>query len=119
MATVRRKLDPAKPGALSDAARAHLDKLTKGEIEANALADPDNRPLTDEDLSRGLFGRKVRLAREKLGLSQREFAARFNINLRRLQDWEQGRFASDSAILAYLKVIESEPDMVRRILDHA
>jgi putative transcriptional regulator len=118
MATVRRKLDPAKPSALSDAARARLDHLTQGEIDANALADPDNLPLTDEELSRGLFGRKVRSAREKLGLSQREFAARFSINLRRLQDWEQGRFAPDSAILAYLKVIESEPEMVRRILAH-
>ncbi len=59
----------------------------------------------------------MRRAREILGLSQKEFATRFAINLRRLQDWEQGRFAPDSAILAYLKVIEHEPEMVRRVLE--
>jgi DNA-binding transcriptional regulator YiaG len=63
-----------------------------------------------------LFGRRVRQLREKLGLSQKEFAERFDINLRRLQDWEQGRFAPDSVALAYLRVIEQAPDLVRRIL---
>ena len=75
--------------------------------------------MTDDELSRGIFARRVRLARETLGLSQKEFATRFNINLRRLQDWEQGRFAPDLAILAYLKIIEREPDLVRRILENA
>ena len=118
MAIVRRKIDPTKV-TLSDDDIARLDALTPTEIEANALAEPDNPPMTDDELARGAFGRKVRLAREKLGLSQSAFAARFGINLRRLQDWEQGRFAPDSAILAYLKVIESEPEMVRRILQNA
>jgi putative transcriptional regulator len=61
----------------------------------------------------------VRRARQKLRLTQKEFAHRFDINLRRLQDWEQGRVAPDSAILAYLKVIEREPELVRRILEKA
>ena len=118
MAIIRRTVDPAKV-ALSDEARARLDALSVSHIEANALADPDNPPLGEEELARGLFGRRVRKARERLGISQSAFAARFRINLRRLQDWEQGRVTPDSATLAYLTVIEREPDMVRRILAQA
>ena len=69
----------------------------------------------DYDTS-GVFGRDVRLTREKLGLSQKAFAARFSINLRRLQDWEQGRVSPDSVTLAYLKLIQREPELVRRIV---
>jgi putative transcriptional regulator len=117
MSTIRRTLDPNTPRGLSPEAHARLDGLRGQEIEDKAKADPDNPPLTDEELSRGVLGRKVRRARERLGLSQRDFATRYAINLRRLQDWEQGRFAPDSAMLAYLKVIEREPEMVRRILE--
>ena len=59
------------------------------------------------------------VARQALGLSQKDFAARFHINLRRLQDWEQGRVAPDSAMSAYLTLIEREPETVRRILEAA
>ena len=117
MAIVRRELDPNSQRRLSSEARARIDALTSEEIEENARTDHDNPPLTDEELSRGLLGRRVRRAREELGLSQKKFATRYAINLRRLQDWEQGRFAPDSAMLAYLKVIEREPETVRRILE--
>jgi putative transcriptional regulator len=115
MAIVRSRIDPTKV-KFSAEELAQIDALTPEQIEANALSDPDNPPSTDEELARGLFGRRVRQLREKLGLSQKEFAERFDINLRRLQDWEQGRFAPDSVALAYLRVIEQAPDLVRRIL---
>src|SRR5574337_426956 len=117
MAIVRRMVDLSKPSEPDPEFEARMAAMTQEEIEANALSDPDNPPSTDEELARGIFGRRVRQLREKLGLSQKEFAERFDINLRRLQDWEQGRFAPDSAILAYLRVIEQAPDMVRRILE--
>jgi len=119
MATVRRTREKSHIGGLSKEANDRTAALSPDEVEANARTDPDNPPLTDEELARGLFGRTVRRARQKLGLSQSEFAHRFDINLRRLQDWEQGRVAPDSAILAYLKVIESEPALVQRILENA
>lgn len=31
---------------------SRLEAMTEAEIEANALADPDNPPLTDEELGR-------------------------------------------------------------------
>jgi DNA-binding transcriptional regulator YiaG len=39
--------------------------------------------------------------------------------LRRLQDLEQGRTEPDSALEAYLKLIEHDPKLVKRILDAA
>ena len=32
---------------------ARLEAMTEDEIDANALVDPDNPPLTDEELARG------------------------------------------------------------------
>ena len=44
----------------------------------------------------------VRKVREKIGLSQAEFADRFGFNRRSLEDWEQGRRMPDSAARVYL-----------------
>jgi putative transcriptional regulator len=119
MAIVRYTLDPNDRRELSPEALARIDALTPEQIEENARTDPDNPPVTAEEMARGIFGRDVRLVREGLGLSQKEFAARYNINLARLRDWEQGRFAPDSVSLAYLTIIAREPEMVRRILHPA
>ena len=58
----------------------------------------------------------VRDVRETTGLSQAEFAARFGINRRTLQDWEQGRYAPDPMARILLQVIAREPEAVRRAL---
>ena len=50
----------------------------------------------------------VKSIREKSGMSQGEFAKTFCINSRSLQDWEQGRRKPESAVRAYLTVIERE-----------
>jgi putative transcriptional regulator len=54
----------------------------------------------------------VRALRSKLGLSQSEFAAQYGISHRTLQEWEQGRTRPDSAVRAYLTVIERNPEAV-------
>ena len=54
----------------------------------------------------------VRALRSKLGLSQSEFASQYGISLRTLQEWEQGRTSPDSAVRAYLTVIERNPQAV-------
>ena len=107
------------PPKLSAEQKARLDAMSEAEIERNALSDPDNPPLTDDELDRGVFGRLVRQTREKLGLSQAQFAERFDINLGRLRDWEQGRYQPDSVAWAYVKVIASAPATVERALGQA
>ena len=121
MASTRKTLTELKanPPKLSPDERARLAAMTDQEIETSASSDPDAPLWSDDQLERAVFARSVRRARERLGLSQSQFAHRFRINLARLKDWEQGRFRPDSVALAYVKVIEREPEAVDRALNAA
>jgi putative transcriptional regulator len=101
---------------MSKAARARLDAMTDEEITAAAESDPDNPPLTDEELERVRLARRVQAVRARTGLSQTQFAKVYRINVARLRDLEQGRTQPDSAMLAYLAVIAREPEAVERAL---
>lgn len=118
MAIVRRTLaeilsDGSAPSA---GPISRLDALSDEEITRAAEGAPDNPPLTDEELDRMAAARAVRAARRRTGLSQARFAERFRINPARLKDWEQGCHRPDSVALAYLKVIEADPEGVERAL---
>lgn len=116
MGIVRATRDPNRRVQLSPETKARLDAMTPEEIEANALSDPDNPPATDEELKRGVLGRRVRLARQALDLTQEQFAERFRIPVGTLRDWEQGRRKPEAPALAYLTVIEHETAAVDRAL---
>ena len=58
----------------------------------------------------------VKAIRRKLGMSQAEFARSFGFGLDAVQNWEQGRRRPEGAARAFLKVIDREPDAVRRAL---
>jgi putative transcriptional regulator len=58
----------------------------------------------------------VKAIRRKLGMSQAAFAASFGFALDAVQNWEQGRRRPEGAARAFLKVIEREPEAVRRAL---
>ena len=90
--------------------------MTEEEIEAASMSDPDNPPLTEEQLTRMKRVPRVRTLRRALGLTQEEFAARFHIPLDTLRDWEQGRTEPDEPTRAYLKVIACDPEGVTRAL---
>ena len=83
----------------------------------NRTSDPDNRPLSDNDLARMKKTPRAKIIRRALKLSQQEFAAQFHISIGTLRDWEQDRAEPDGAAKAYLKVIAREPDLVRRALE--
>ena len=93
-----------------------IPPMTDEEVEAAALSDPDNPPLTEEQLKQLKRVPRVRTLRRALGLTQEEFAARFHIPLGTLRDWEQGRTEPDQPTRAYLKVIARDPEGVRRAL---
>jgi putative transcriptional regulator len=113
---IRFKLDPNKPPKMAPEALARLDAMTDAEIEAAALSDPDNPPLTQDERTRMATARRVQAVRQRTGLSQARFAAEYHINVGRLRDLERGRTRPDSALLAYLAVIEREPGVVKRVL---
>lgn len=107
--------EPTSPLATSDWTR--VDAMTEEELHQNALDDPDNPPLTKDQLARMRRVPNPQKIRETLGLTQREFARQFEIALGTLRDWEQGARRPDSAAKAYLRVIERNPDAVREALD--
>jgi putative transcriptional regulator len=58
----------------------------------------------------------VKALRRKLGMSQSRFAASFGFGLAAVQSWEQGRRRPEGPARILLKVIEHEPEAVRRAL---
>jgi putative transcriptional regulator len=91
--------------------------MTEEEIYAAALSDPDNPPQTEEQLKEFKRVSRVKRLRWSLGLSQAEFAERYQIPLGTLRDWEQGRTEPDQPARAYLKAIANDPEGVGRAVN--
>lgn len=58
----------------------------------------------------------VKSIRQKMGLSQAAFAASFGLPKATVEDWEQNRRQPDTGSRLFLKVVERDPDAVRRAL---
>ncbi|TAL02120.1 MAG: helix-turn-helix domain-containing protein [Rhodospirillaceae bacterium] len=56
----------------------------------------------------------VKAIRKKLKVSQAEFARRFHLNTRTVQQWEQGRAVPDQPARVLLTVIDQSPQTVER-----
>jgi putative transcriptional regulator len=97
-----------------------LAAMKEAEVVARARKDRDARPVPRARLTEfrrvTLTPREVNAIRRRSGLSQSAFAARYRLNLRTLQDWEQGRTQPDGPARAYLLVIDHEPRAVARAL---
>src|SRR5260370_26788225 len=94
-----------------------MRSMTAAEIEAAARSDSDAQPFSAAQLARMKHTPRAKLIRRALGLTQEEFAARFQIPLGTLRDWEQGAAEPDEAARAYLRVIARDPEAVRRALN--
>ena len=51
--------------------------------------------------------------RGRHGLSQRDFAAALGLDVRTLQNWEQGRNRPDAAVLTLVRLFDRNPELVR------
>lgn len=58
----------------------------------------------------------VHEVRDKLKLTQRQFATTFGVSVATLRNWEQGRRLPTGAAKLLLKIIEKEPNVVKRVL---
>ena len=96
---------------------SRADAMTAKQRHAAAIADPDARPMTDEEWASAPRMPRVGFIRRALKLSQEDFAAHFHIPVGTLRDWEQNRKRPDSTALAYLRVIGREPETVARALE--
>jgi len=55
--------------------------------------------------------------RQRMGLTQEQFAARFGFSVATLRHWERGDRKPQGAALVLLNVIEREPNAVMRALE--
>ena len=90
-------------------------ELIESMEEALAIVQGKRKParVTTFKPSIALEVRKIRAA---TGLSRAEFARRFALDPRALQEWEQGRRRPDRAARAYLTVIARKPKEVEEAL---
>ena len=58
----------------------------------------------------------IKAIREKLGVSQSEFALMIGVSVSTLQNWEQGRRQPDGPARALLKVAAENPEAVAEAL---
>jgi putative transcriptional regulator len=98
-----------------------VKSLTEKQVIAAAKSDPDAKPLTRAQLKK--FKRvnppkeiDVKAIREKLHVSQKEFASYFGVSVRTIQEWEQHRRTPTTIARNFLKVIEKAPKAVLKAL---
>ena len=111
----RFRLDPKKPPKTDWRA---FDAMSEEERHRAAVSDPDSPPATEAQLARAQRVPSVRALRERLKLTQEEFAARFHLPLGTVRDWEQGAHRPDKAAQVLLKVIARDPEAVARALEN-
>jgi len=54
-------------------------------------------------------------ARQKVGLSQPQFAELLGVSVRTLQDWEQGRRKPSRAAISLIQIAKQRPDVLREV----
>lgn len=114
------KAGKLSPKRSNDALKASGRRVgDDAEVRTAAKADPDNPPLTRKRMASMHRVPQVKVLRRALGLTQEEFAARYQIPLGTLRDWEQGRAQPDQPTRAYLKVIARAPEAVLSALQRS
>lgn len=98
---------------------ARVNAMTDEEVLAAALSDPDAQPLDSEALAKMRRVSRVKALRQRLGMTQLEFAEAFRLPISTLRDWEQLRTTPDAPARALLQAIEREPETMRRLLSQA
>jgi len=113
--------EPGDPYPETDTDWERVNALTDEEIHAAALADPDSQPLPlpGGDWTGLTWIPNPKKLRERLGVTQEEFAATYRIPVGTLRDWEQRRKMPDATARAYLIVIDKDPKAVAALLNAA
>ena len=96
-------------------AKEAYDAILEGLNDALAYAKGDKSKGVAHALPVG--APDVRAARQRLGLSQAEFAARFGIGVGTVRNWEQRRRRPRGAAFLLLKLIEANPQAVIDVIN--
>ena len=75
--------------------------------------DPEDFDVSVAALERAHMGRRFRMLRHRLSMTQEQFSASYGIPLANLRQYEIGRHMPPPAVRAYLKVIDAEPERAK------
>jgi putative transcriptional regulator len=114
--TTRVAVKPGDAPPRGDTDWVRLKAMTDEEVVAAALSDPDAQPLTPDQLAGMRRISRVKVLRQRLGMTQTEFAQAFHLPITTLRDWEQHRSIPDAPARALLLAIERDPEAMRRLL---
>ena len=92
-----------------DIAKNMIQGMKEALAFANGEEDSDYIAHVQEDID-------VQHIRQKFNMTQTDFSSTFGIELRTLQDWEQGRRVPSGASRNFLHIIDKEPEAVCRAL---
>jgi putative transcriptional regulator len=102
---------------------AGLAEVSDEDIETSIANDPDVAPVfSDDELVRARrvlpppLPDDVRAIRQRLGLSQEQFAGRYGFSVETIRNYEQGHRRPTGPARVLLRVIAGEPDAVTRAL---
>ncbi len=111
MKTVRVRVDLSRPATLPKGRidRRKLDATTEADLAVQQAQD-DAEAMQDA-------ARFVRRVRQRLGLTQQEFARRIDVPLDTIRNWEQGKRHPTGAARALLKVLDRVPKAALGALD--
>ena len=87
-------------------------EATLGEVLAHVRGETSlPRRIVDDPAAEHIVA-----LRKRMRLSRQKFADRFGLDVRAVQDWEQGRRVPDRAARVLLTVIDRDPEAVERAL---
>ena len=89
-----------------------FDELVQSLKEAKAIAKGEAKASRRYEMT----APDVREVRERLGLSQSEFARLMRVSVKTLQNWEQNRRHPTGPAAALLKIVSAEPKLVMKTL---
>jgi len=92
--------------------KEHFSKLVASIEEAGEIKAGRKRPSRKYEITPP----DIKMVREKLQVTQREFATMIGVSIRTLQNWEQGRRKPEGPANALLKVATKNPKAVLEAL---
>jgi len=105
--------------ALAEVDWAKIDSLTDEDIAKSIAEDPDTfdaSTIAEEDWQIHYPLPNLKAVRQKLGISQKDFALTFRISKRTLENWEQGRRTIDGVGSVYLTLVANFPREMAKLL---
>lgn len=92
-----------------------LDVAADAEITAAALADQDALPITPEQVVNWRPPAMSKRIRHNLGMTRARFSTAYGIPIETLRGWESHAAGPTVTELAYLPLIEQEPELAKLV----